>query len=291
MELTLNPVDSCERLVVPEGVTCISGRASADLREVVFPKSLRIIKREAFFWCDRLTRVEFAPGSCVTIGNSAFAKCTALREIHLPNVSIGFDAFRQSGLRRVSLQFTEDVNRGAFGPDYLEELTLNGHVDWATLGSFPFIRTLRVNCKIDDRAFETSLLYSMIPSVLERDGYRDIRLDLEEIRTLPRKIRTDVLLNRIRRWDTLSPEAQSDTLTYLRRARAVRKQLFVKPVFREFCFRQGLYTAADLDWLISETESDPDMRFRVLEYRNSSISQARVDALARQRMTRALSGL
>ena len=91
-------------VVIPEGVTEIGeaafasgeeGEGGVDLKKVTIPASVTKIGTSAFEGC-ALTEVIFAEGSQLQqIGSSAFAYCTKLPEITLPDtlVSIGAGAF------------------------------------------------------------------------------------------------------------------------------------------------------------------------------------------------------
>lgn len=88
---------SDEEVVIPEGVTCISGRAFAEnenIKSVIFSSEIEIIYNSAFENCSSLTRVVLND-KLEVIGISAFYACDSLKEVTLPESikSIGCEAF------------------------------------------------------------------------------------------------------------------------------------------------------------------------------------------------------
>ena len=89
-----------DRAVIPEGVTDIGEVAfygCADLREVVFPKSLQYIREEAFG--ESGVRSAVLPAGLRLIGEKAFFLCDGLRKIEVPGADtvIESDAFSCCG--------------------------------------------------------------------------------------------------------------------------------------------------------------------------------------------------
>ena len=112
--------DSVTALIIPEGVTSISGyvfSGCAFLESITFPSTLTSISEHAFYQCNgpksvtipssmasidsgafeyfnSLTSIDI-PGSVTSIGDSAFCNCTALTSVTIPNsvTSIGVGVF------------------------------------------------------------------------------------------------------------------------------------------------------------------------------------------------------
>ena len=88
--------ESLTSVIIPEGVTDIGEIAfygCRDLREVVFPESLRTIREEAFG--ETGLREVILPSGLETIEEKAFFSCESLRHIEVPGQAtmIGRDAF------------------------------------------------------------------------------------------------------------------------------------------------------------------------------------------------------
>ena len=76
------------------------------LTSIVIPASVQKIKVEAFNYCTSLSSVVFEDGSnCWLIENNAFAGCTSLKQIELPDslTNLGMLAFYGSGLESVTV--------------------------------------------------------------------------------------------------------------------------------------------------------------------------------------------
>ena len=93
---------SIKTITIPSTVVSIGEYAFYDndkLTEVVFGQGTQLtdIRREAFYNCDNLQRIEI-PDGCIEIGNSCFSSCDNLSSVSLPVslVSIGSAAFRYS---------------------------------------------------------------------------------------------------------------------------------------------------------------------------------------------------
>ena len=87
------------------------------------PDSVKIIWRDAFFYCQKLTSVTIPP-SVVEIGDSAFTHCTGLTEIAFPASvdKIGYGAFSNcTGLTEITIPDTV-VEIGAYAFAYCSEL-------------------------------------------------------------------------------------------------------------------------------------------------------------------------
>lgn len=88
-----------ESIVIPDSVTYIRNRQFeeyANLRSVTLSENLTTLPDEIFRRCTSLTEVNFGENSRITeIGNSAFAACSALANIELPNsvAAVGDSAF------------------------------------------------------------------------------------------------------------------------------------------------------------------------------------------------------
>lgn len=97
-------------VVVPEGVTIIGSatfRGCKSLRSVSLPSTLRYIGSSAFEGCVSLQEIEL-PQGIKSIGGHAFERCENLSTLVLPAsetaVEIGWDAFRESGVRSLTIR-------------------------------------------------------------------------------------------------------------------------------------------------------------------------------------------
>ena len=87
------------------------------LEEVVLPSTVNSIPSMAFAQCSKLSKITIKTESGLSIGNSAFASCTSLKEINLTSViSIGETAFnRCSALEKVVISSSlESIGAKAF---------------------------------------------------------------------------------------------------------------------------------------------------------------------------------
>ncbi len=76
------------------------------LTQIVIPKSVTYIGRQAFYKCSKLKQVIFAENSqCIEIMGSAFSGCALEGNLILPNsiMTIGSDAFTGSSLAKLSI--------------------------------------------------------------------------------------------------------------------------------------------------------------------------------------------
>lgn len=91
---------SCERVVIPDGVTEIPDFcfAYSSLKTVVLPDSVTEIGPRAFLDCETLSEIVI-PDSVTRIANSVFIRCRELEKITLPDglKFLGEDAFMDSG--------------------------------------------------------------------------------------------------------------------------------------------------------------------------------------------------
>ena len=93
------------------------------------PKNVVRIGKNAFSYCDKLTRVSFAGSSVADIEDSAFCGCSSLRDVDLRGVKrIGDKAFSSCGaLKRVCLHSVGHIGDRAFsGCKTLAHLELDG---------------------------------------------------------------------------------------------------------------------------------------------------------------------
>ncbi|MDR2210689.1 MAG: leucine-rich repeat domain-containing protein [Spirochaetaceae bacterium] len=84
-------------VVIPEWVFSINEEAFAGqgkLKQVTFPRNLRVIRGSAFYNCDQLAGLVI-PDGVWSIGSLAFSNCTALTTVTIPGsvTSIGDRAF------------------------------------------------------------------------------------------------------------------------------------------------------------------------------------------------------
>lgn len=88
------------------------------LQEVYFPHTLRVLDKNAFDSCRRLTRIEFEqPGRCRIIPYRAFYGCAALEEVVLPQSlnTIGREAFSMTAICRLWLpEGMQNIEESAF---------------------------------------------------------------------------------------------------------------------------------------------------------------------------------
>ena len=85
-----------ETVVIPEGYTHIGEFAFdyAQMSRVICPDGLKIIRENAFSFCDELEEINI-PGTVTKIGKCAFFKCKKLKVLKLSNNvrNIGYMAF------------------------------------------------------------------------------------------------------------------------------------------------------------------------------------------------------
>lgn len=96
-ELIICPPRGKKSITVPEGTVSIGERSffHSKIENVSFPKSLRVINKEAFLYCSNLKEINLPEGLSV-IGESAFSYCESLTKMALSEgvTEIGKDAFR-----------------------------------------------------------------------------------------------------------------------------------------------------------------------------------------------------
>ena len=82
---------------------------------VIIPEGVESVGSSAFAYCSALTKVTM-PNTLKSIDGGAFSNCQNLHEISLPASlsTIGFEAFRESGLRRVVIPDTVTLDDGVF---------------------------------------------------------------------------------------------------------------------------------------------------------------------------------
>ena len=131
--------------IIPEGVTAIEKNGFSQcekLQKVVFLGTLTDIKNSAFSSCDALTTVEFSGVKSLTIGEEAFAYCTSLKNITLPE---GLDRVEEHAFVQCisleSVDFPESLTSlggGSFREcDGLTYVTIPKTVNY--IGSDPFV--------------------------------------------------------------------------------------------------------------------------------------------------------
>ena len=99
-------------------------RGCISLEEVVFPEGMSFIGKEAFKDCRNLARVTL-PENLHTIGAEAFGNCTSLTELTIPQGTIVSNAFKGSGLQKVTFSgFCFEIGEEAFAG-----LTLTAYYD------------------------------------------------------------------------------------------------------------------------------------------------------------------
>ena len=74
------------------------------LKKVMIPEGVTVIRNSAFLGCEELTTVSI-PKSVTRIGEEAFGACYSLQSIVIPGhaVEIGHKAFAVSGLKRITV--------------------------------------------------------------------------------------------------------------------------------------------------------------------------------------------
>ncbi|QIB68551.1 leucine-rich repeat protein [Aminipila butyrica] len=186
---------SKSELVIPEGVVEIGPGAfqhehegeqeGPELKKVTIPATVVTISREAFHGC-ALTEVIFLPGSQLkTIGESAFAYCTKLPSISLPEgvTSIGDRAFDGDSLLSgmVIPASVETIGAYAFNVcTGLRSITFGDSGNLRTIGAGAFYNCFRLSAldipegvtEIGDNAFRISsgLKTLNLPSTLVKLG-------------------------------------------------------------------------------------------------------------------------
>jgi len=120
----VEPSDFPVTVSIPDTVTEIGGGAfqGCPLESVVIPGSVITIGDYAFYACLSLNKVELTSG-LTYINTNAFAKCTAISSISIPNTVefIGSGAFRETGITEVSLPDSV-TELGSFAFAYCYEL-------------------------------------------------------------------------------------------------------------------------------------------------------------------------
>ena len=150
-------------LVIEEGITYFGNRAFLDLenlKTVSFPASLQTISFMAFSELSELTTVTIAEGSAMqSIGNNAFADCTKLQTINLPDTVkyIGDNSFYNcKNLVLTSL------------PANVESIGVSAFEYCTKVAPASFPSTLTV---IDDSAFDATGVTSVsLPAGMEYIG-------------------------------------------------------------------------------------------------------------------------
>jgi len=117
--------ESNGRLLIPEGVEIIRQNAfgggdknfGSNFTSIIMPNTLRIIEKEAFSLCRRLTNV-IIPEGVTTIGDNAFNQCENLTNITIPSTVtiIGNNAFsRLRNLTQVNINSSTNSNDRIIG--------------------------------------------------------------------------------------------------------------------------------------------------------------------------------
>lgn len=137
----------------------VSNFDSTDIESVTIPESVKIINKEAFEYCDKLTKVIIEGNGLTEIGYSAFWHCSALTELELPEstVKIGSDAFNGCTLLK-SINLSPELSSlgtGAFkGCESLLRIDIPDNLTWLGTETFKDCKSLQIaeiseNSKID----------------------------------------------------------------------------------------------------------------------------------------------
>ncbi len=130
-----------------------------DIESITIPESVKIINKEAFQYCDKLTKVTIEGNGLTEIGNSAFWHCTALTQLELPEstVKIGSDAFNGcTMLKSINLSpELSSLGTSAFeGCESLLRVDIPDNLTWLGAETFKDCKSLQVaeiseNSKLD----------------------------------------------------------------------------------------------------------------------------------------------
>lgn len=172
------------RIVLAEGITAIGEGAFAEtgLKAIVFPKSLKEIRKEAFSGCTALQAIVI-PEGVESLGESAFAQCYALIAASLPSTlkSIGDKAFNDCKVLK-TLEMKEGITSIGYAAFYqcqaLKEVELPTTVEKIGDGAFQNCTALtsislpNAIARIDDNTFNgcTSLTEIELPAALKELG-------------------------------------------------------------------------------------------------------------------------
>lgn len=113
---------NAKNLVIPETiqglpVEVIGGfTVNKNIKSVVIPSSVKVIKESAFSYCESLEKVTL-PEELFYIGKEAFSNCVSLKMVTLPEklLVIEVGAFRNTGLTSVTLPKGLEYLSAAFG--------------------------------------------------------------------------------------------------------------------------------------------------------------------------------
>ena len=134
---------------VPDFITRIGENAfsNRDVEKVILPPKLKLIGKNAFSWCERLTEIEL-PDSLQMIDDGAFSNCSNLERVKLPADLrfIGANAFRAcSSVKEFDLPETlHTISRRAF--DFcvsIEKITVPNGIMRLAEGVFSHCENLR----------------------------------------------------------------------------------------------------------------------------------------------------
>ena len=132
---------------IPDGVDTIAQGAfeNCNIREIAFPKSMRVIGEAAFSGCKHLTTVSFNSGLKYIFDN-AFRECVLLSEIVLPNSVSSIGGFKGCvSLSKVKLPSRlTNIPSDAFNKTALTEISIPDSVESIGYSAFQSTKLLSI---------------------------------------------------------------------------------------------------------------------------------------------------
>lgn len=185
---------------LPDSVEYIGDMAFEDcinLKKISLPKSLYTLCDETFLGCESLESVELS--EVVNIGVSAFAHCTSLKSIVIPesvNQSIGDSAFLNcTSLEKVTINGdVQLIGAAAFlNCENLKSVNIPKSVGYIGADAFEFCKKLTIKCYensyAQDYAEENGIKYLLIDEErLVGDINNDGKIDVNDVTELQKHL-------------------------------------------------------------------------------------------------------